>query len=753
MTREPATIALRLLGGFDAAIRGDAEPAVEITLRISARKGRCLLAYLALQPEHRARREQLATLLWGDRVDLIARQSLRQCLLKLRRELQPAGGEVLAFDNETVRLDAQRFHADALDFARAAASDDPSEIDRAAELYRGELLADHDLEAEEFDAWLRAERSRLAALAASVFALAAEHADAAGDGARAVAMAERLVALDPLNEDSQRRLLRMCARHQGRDAALVRAKAVAELLRKELGGDPEDETAELIETIRLGGILPAPKAWRPRPAPLVLAAGAEAHAPVPAAPSRRLPPWVALASIAAVLVVSIGSLWFQDPRSVLQRPVENLATPVAEADSWQSPGIVPNAALDQKQLAGRGIHALVVLPFSTENGEGSPDRKLADRITNDLINDLSRVPSLRVIARQTSRLYAGRPVDVAAIGKELGVHYVVDGSLRMHEGTARIDVALIDAETRLQVWSDRFERKQAERFAVQDEIARGLARRLQVKMMLDRADRREGEGVDPAIDALLARGWAIFFRSGTTASVEGGDTAFQNVLTRDPGNVSALIGLAAIHLAKVANLQVEKAEPALALAKDLLERAVEKNPNNAAGHYFLGLHARLSGNLEAALRYYRAAIELNPSLPSAYAQIGRVLIRLGQPKEALDHVRYAIRLSPRDPGIGNWNLFGGLAHMAMGDDDAAIEWLSRALTQAPRTPAIHAALAAAFALKGDHAEAGRRMSELRKLVPDLSEERMMRWFADSEREPGAEPRFLKGLRTALQASS
>ena len=143
---------------------------------------------------------------------------------------------------------------------------------------------------------------------------------------------------------------------------------------------------------------------------------------------------------------------------------------------------MPSVAVS-KAVQGRGLTALMVLQFSAEPGNDAPATRLAGLISSDLTNDLSHVPNLRVITRTTALQYARQPVDVAALGHELGIHYVVEGDIRLEARKVRVNVALIDTSSRLQAWSQRYERDEADRGAVQEEIVRGLARQLQVSLM------------------------------------------------------------------------------------------------------------------------------------------------------------------------------------------------------------------------------------------------------------------------------
>ena len=367
---------------------------------------------------------------------------------------------------------------------------------------------------------------------------------------------------------------------------------------------------------------------------------------------------------------------------------------------------------------------------------------------------LSRVPAIRVIARQTARTYRGRAVDVAAIRAELGVHYLVEGSVRMQGPTVRINVALVNAENRLQVWSDRFERSEAERFAVQDEIARGLARRLQLGVVTFEADRRDRKGAgDPTIAEHLAKGWAIAFRSLRTGVLDGAAAHFEAALGLDPDSLSALVGLAMVHIGHVQLMLVPEREPSLVRAEELLARPLRLYPQSSVPHYTLGVLRRIHGKFEPALASLARALELNPSYAPAYAQVGSVLTRLGRPEEALEHIRYAIRLSPNDPHLPSWLTFGGIAELNRGNDQVALDWLNRAATLNPRLPFTHAALAATHALKGDTASASRHVTDLRKLAPTHTTDQLYRWFTGPGGKETHGQRYLQGLRMALNPGS
>ena len=430
---------------------------------------------------------------------------------------------------------------------RLRSLDSEQEIERAAETEYGIFLDGVSLDSEGFEEWLRGERARVEAAAAQMFLRCAERHDAAGRGAPAIRAAERLVALDPLRESAHRLLLRLLARYRGRDAALVHVARLTALLRDELDAGPEPETAALIAEIEAlqerRASVAAPEPAAPVRQPTLLTA--EAVAP-PAPRFSRITIGLAGAGLAIALVVA-AVLMFEPSPAVQTSEAPAVAEPPQAADAWRTPALA-GVSPEVQALAAQGVYPLLLLPFTAAADRGD-EKVLADRVTDDLTNELSRVPALRVIARATARGYAGRPVDVAAIGNELGVRYVVEGSVQLQDGRLRINAALIDVATRLQVWADRFEREAADRFAVQDEIARSIARHLNVNVYAAEGQRRgPPRPGDPAIEELLAKGWNGIIRSFELGTTSGADSYFEEVLRRQPGNGSATLGLAGYKL-------------------------------------------------------------------------------------------------------------------------------------------------------------------------------------------------------------
>lgn len=234
-----------LLGGFAARLGAGAP------LRLKGRKTRALLAYLALKPGRPCARDELVGLLWGDRGDAQARASLRQALAELRRALGAAHEDLLVAARDGVMLDAAGIDIDVAAFERLVDEGSPAALERAAELYRGDLLDGLGVRDANFETWLRDERRRLHERACDALSRLFDH-QASGDGELAVATGRRLLALDPLRETAHRALMRLHLDRGERTLALKQYEACRELLARELGVSPEPETEALAQEARAG---------------------------------------------------------------------------------------------------------------------------------------------------------------------------------------------------------------------------------------------------------------------------------------------------------------------------------------------------------------------------------------------------------------------------------------------------------------------------------------------------------------------
>ncbi len=680
---------LYLFGGLRAVLAG-----TEAEVTVSSRKAKGLLAYLALSKNGPISRETLAALLWDDRAEAQARQSLRQCLAVLRREIQNGGPELLQTPGDGVLLARDLVWSDVAAFEADAASGDLGSLRRAADLYAGDLLVGLSF-GEEFDTWVSRERQRLHDVAGSVMQQLAAAEEQAGDVNRAVAAAQRLVGLDPLREDAQRLLIRLLARHRGRAAALRQFEACVDILRRELDVTPDEATLALAQEVRtLPEAVTEPREGTAKPLDL----GGE---PVPALPLRspvwRRPVSLAAASgVALALAVAAISLveWFAGPMG-RERP----------------PAITDGRKDPSPPRTGR--ISIAVLPFT---GHGSADvERLADTLTDELTTDLSRFQATDVAPLRSALAFKGRVTDVKDAGRILGVAYVLEGSVRIAEGRMRVNVQLVDAHTGVQIWTDRFERDQAERLAVQNEVLARLGRAMQVQATLAESERvRAATGsTPPSLDDLLMQAWALTVGENPVQA----RPQFEAILAQYPTSAGAMEGVAVTNAIDVLAFTAADPKGQLETAERLIGEAQKLRPNSARVHYVKGVTLRAGERYEEALVALEHALSLNHGFTHVHAMVGETMMKLGRVEEGLARLDQAMRLSPNDGSFGKWLATVGYGHLLLGRYDESVGFLRRAIDRRPGSAPPLGWLAAAEMLRGNRETAETAAREFRRRAP------------------------------------
>lgn len=750
---------LRVFGGLAAGQDEACCPPIVF----STRKVGALLSFLALSPQQSASREHLASLLWGNSSDRQARQSLRQALVLLRKDVRPH--EIVEADAHTVRLRPGAVWVDALDLEALAASTDFDALTRAIGLFRGELLAGVAIKEELFETWLGQQRRRFEAIGSDALERYAGCADALGKGQDAIAAVERLLGLDPLREDWQRLALQFYARYRGHNEALAQAEAFARLLRQELSVEPEAKTQHLIEQIRHGALArTTPAAINRQPpaldaAPRPVSSGTTVLSTSPQVTAPRLPPWLTLSTAAAPWIESRARVHFWLRSWPPSRKVAGavagaaalaglvflaintqFAAPPPDASVLSMQGPVPASGPPQPVTAPdattagfeKGVVTLIVLPF-TSSGDANDAQKsdasgaIASLITDELTTTLSSSGAIRVISGATARTFRGQTVDAARIGAELGVAYLLEGSTSMRGNNLRVNVGLVETATGLRVWSRRFERSGHDRLTLQDEIIIGLCRELQIDVT-----RIAGERGSRAADVhtTVLQGWSKIYAAGALGkdALQEAEKLFSAALNLDPGNTRAQLGLAAYHIGVALQLYAPDPAAHLAKAESLLDGLIKRRPHMAPAHALVGLAHFAHGRLPDAKRAFEHAIALSPSHAPSYAQLGRVLLRLGQRQAALEHIHYAIRLSPRDPHLPYWLGLAGSAELELEHFDQAVMYFGRAVALNPKHPRHVLALAAAQALVGDVDAARLGLAQLQREQPHLDHETLVARF-------------------------
>ena len=409
---------------------------------------------------------------------------------------------------------------------------------------------------------------------------------------------------------------------------------------------------------------------------------------------RRSVPWTVVAAAFAALVLAVVAWWgWSAMRSSSTEP----ATVVATATSIAQP-IAPRLSI-------------IVLPFS--NLSNDPEQQyFADAITEDLTTDLSRLAHMLVISRSTAFTYRAKPIDIKQIGHELGVRYVLEGSVQRSGHQVRVSAQLIDAATDRHLWAERFDRDMDDLFAIQNEITDRIANTLNVELVAIEA-RRPIDQPD-ALDYIL-RGRAASDRSPSRDNYAEAAGFYERALALDPRSVEAESRLAIALAARVLNGLTNSPAADVSHADELSRQALAASSRSPLAHYAKGLVLRVQRQSAEAIPEFEAALLVSRNWTGALSNLGWCKLYTGAMDEAISLHEQAIRLSPRDPYIGTWYLSIGTAYLLQSRTDEAIVWLEKARTANPELPNIHASLAAAFALKGDTSRAGAELAEARRL--------------------------------------
>jgi TolB-like protein len=390
--------------------------------------------------------------------------------------------------------------------------------------------------------------------------------------------------------------------------------------------------------------------------------------------------------------------------------------------------------------------SIAVLPF--QNMSGDPDQDyFADGVVEDIIVALSRMRWLFVIARNSSFTYKGRAVDVKQVGRELGVRYVMEGSVRKAANRVRITGQLIDASTGANLWAVRFEGALEDIFDLQDQVTTRVVGAISPRLEqaeIERAKRKPTESLD-AYDYFL-RGMASFYRRTNKANDEA-LRLFSKAIELDPDFASACGMAAWCYVWRKINGWMTDVTQEIAEGGRLARLAVELGKDDAvalarAGHA-IGF---LVGDLDSSVGVLDQALMLNPNLAMAWLFSGWVRAYRGETDVAIEHFALAMRLSPRDPSLYHMQLGTGLAHLLAGRFDDASSWAEKACRDEPNYANAFSVAAASHALAGQLEEARQAMERLRHFYPALRVSNLHDWFPI--RRPEHYAKWTEGLRKA-----
>ena len=348
--------------------------------------------------------------------------------------------------------------------------------------------------------------------------------------------------------------------------------------------------------------------------------------------------------------------------------------------------------------------SLVVLPFA--NLSPDPEQEyFVDGVTESLTTDLSRMAGIFMIGRNTAFTYKGKHVDLKQIGRELGVRYILEGSVQRGQGRIRINVQLIDAESANHLWAERFDKPIADFFDMQDEIGARLANQLGTELITAEA-RRAARAPHPDSMDLYFQGMAGVHRGSDPANLSQARKFFEQALSLDAGNVEAMVGMAFVDAMRGMSMQTGDRTARLVAAETSLSRVLACLPNHAMAHCLLGVVQIFSKRAAQGIAACECALTLDRNLATAHAWIGLGKCYLGRAEETEAHVTRAFQLSPRDNRAFTWMINAGVAQSYLAADEAAVHWFKRAIETNPNVAAfVYIYLAAALAHLGRIEEA------------------------------------------------
>jgi adenylate cyclase len=405
-----------------------------------------------------------------------------------------------------------------------------------------------------------------------------------------------------------------------------------------------------------------------------------------------------------------------------ERQVKNIPEPVRvyRVGLSDSDAAGPDRELDAGSLPLPDKPSIAVLPF--QNMSGDPEQEFfADGMAEEIITALSRYHWFFVIARNSSFTYKGRAVDVTQVAKELGVRYVLEGSVRKAGKRVRVTAQLIDATTGSHIWAERYDRELDDIFALQDEITETIVTSIEPQLGAverERSRRKPPENLG-AWD-LFQRGLWHLFDDVKRDALAQAKRLFERACRLDPAFAAAYAELAFTNVAEIVRGLTDDPEASLDRAADAAERAVILDPRDPAARVALGRVLIFRQSHERAIAEMEAALALNPSFERGHYGLGMALLYGGRPEESIPQFESGIRLSPRGPLLwAHWMMLG-LAYINLGNYEAAAASFEKAIQQPNAAFMVFIHAAATLAHLGRIDEARDLLAEANSRKPGFS---------------------------------
>jgi len=448
--------------------------------------------------------------------------------------------------------------------------------------------------------------------------------------------------------------------------------------------------------------------------------------------------------VSSIVNESIGNRIDVRFRDAGEINVKNIDRPI-RVWKWH-PGATPELAkASDKPLPNIATASIAILPFT--NMSGDPEQEyFSDGISEDIITDLSKIAGLTVIARNSSFAYKGRSVDIRTVGRELGVHSVLEGSIRRAGKRVRITAQLIDAGNGAHLWADRYDRDLTDIFAVQDDVTQRIVEAL--KITLSPAEKQRLADSETrnvvAYDCVLRGREFMLGKEKNLGTFQQAIKYFKEALEHDPNYSVAYACLGFGYMFDYQNRWTEDPDKSLSIAKEYARQAIEKDPNEPIARCVAALAASYEKDLDRAKAEIDVALKLNPSLALAHNLRGTIRTFSGEPLEAIPEIEQAMRIDPAMSG--QFLHFLGLAYLLAEKYETAAALLRQRIILVPNTDFTRAILASALGHLGELDEARRVWGELMDINPKYS------FYAHVGRQPFERKedveRMAEGLRKA-----
>ena len=382
--------------------------------------------------------------------------------------------------------------------------------------------------------------------------------------------------------------------------------------------------------------------------------------------------------------------------------------------------------------------SILVLPFANQTGD-EKKAYIADALTMSITADLSRIRDAFAVPATTAFTYRAKGLTVQQVAKDAAVRFVLDGSVLASGQDVRVTAQLVDSKSGAQLWNETFKGDLSNLFALQDQVTTLVGNSIGERMVIVAARESETRKSAPQVVDLMLRARALNFRPHSIENFRERERLYRDALSQEPNNINAMVGLAstlAIHSQWIDGSDLAR-DKQLTDARDLALSVKAIDPGLRGIELALYLYAQEHNDFDGARRALEAALAKDPKDPSAYGNFALFYRNMGEPQRAIPLLKQALSVYPK----GNEFIFDnlGLAYLALGNNDAAIEWLLKAANLNTEIWEVYSGLAMAYANKGDKQTAARYVAEYQKRATAQG----FKGIESNPPSPGSPPAFLK----------